>query len=61
MKYKKIWMMTVTCAAVLCKYKRVEIIAGAVCSDHVHLCVSIPPKLSVPHLADNATGNRAVL
>ena len=31
----------------LCKYKRVEIIAGAVCSDHVHLCVSIPPKLSV--------------
>lgn len=45
----------------LCKYKRVEIIAGAVCSDHVHLCVSIPPKLSVPHLADNATGNRAVL
>ena len=31
----------------LCKYKKVEIIAGAVCSDHVHLCVSIPPKLSV--------------
>ena len=31
----------------LCKYKKVEIIAGAVCADHVHLCVSIPPKLSV--------------
>ena len=26
----------------LCKYKKVEIIAGAVCADHVHLCVSIP-------------------
>ena len=25
----------------LCKYKGVEIISGAVCSDHVHLSVSI--------------------
>ena len=31
----------------LCKYKDVEIIAGAVCIDHVHLSVAIPPKLSV--------------
>ena len=31
----------------LCKYKDVEIISGAVCSDHVHLGVSIPPKMSV--------------
>ena len=31
----------------LCKYKNVEIIAGAVCIDHVHLSVAIPPKLSV--------------
>ena len=30
-----------------CKYKNVEIIAGAVCVDHVHLSVAIPPKLSV--------------
>jgi len=27
----------------LCKYKNVEIIEGAVCADHVHLCISIPP------------------
>ena len=33
---------------VLCKYKNVEIIAGAVCIDHVHLSVAIPPKLSIP-------------
>ena len=32
---------------VLCKYKKVEIVEGAVCVDHVHLCVSISPKLSV--------------
>lgn len=31
----------------LCKYKGVDIIAGAVCVDHVHLSVAIPPKLSV--------------
>ena len=31
----------------LCKYKQVDIIAGAVCIDHVHLSVVIPPKLSV--------------
>ena len=33
--------------SILCKYKSVEIIAGAVCSDHVHLSVAIPPKFSV--------------
>ena len=31
----------------LCKYKGVEIIEGAVCITHVHMCMSIPPKLSI--------------
>lgn len=31
----------------LCKYKVVEIISDAVCVDHVHLSVSMPPKLSI--------------
>lgn len=31
----------------LCKYKNVEIIAGAVCGDYVHLSVAIPPKISI--------------
>ena len=31
----------------LCRYRKVEIVAGAVCIDHVHLCVNIPPKMSV--------------
>ena len=30
----------------LCKYKSVEIIAGAVCIDRVHLSVAIQPKFS---------------
>lgn len=25
-------------------YKKVEIVAGNVCVDHVHLCVNIPPQ-----------------
>ena len=33
--------------SVLCNYKNVEIIAGAVCEDHVHLSVAIPPKISI--------------
>ena len=32
---------------ILCKYKKVEIVEGVVCVDHVHLCLSIPSKLSV--------------
>ena len=28
----------------LCRYKNVEIIDGAVCEDHIHLSVAIPPK-----------------
>ena len=31
----------------LCCYKKVEIKEGAVCVDHMHLCVSIPPKLAI--------------
>ena len=29
----------------LCDYRNIEIIEGAVCSDHVHLCLSIPPSV----------------
>lgn len=31
----------------LCKYKNVNIIAGAVCVDYEHLSVAIPPKISI--------------
>ena len=31
----------------LCQWKGVEIIEGEVCPDHIHMLVSIPPKLSV--------------
>ena len=31
----------------LCQWKGVEIIEGEICPDHVHILVSIPPKMSV--------------
>ena len=45
----------------LCKYKGVEIVAGAVCSDHVHLCVSIPPKLSISDFVGYLKGKSALM
>lgn len=31
----------------LCEMKQVTLISGSICKDHVHMYVSIPPKLSV--------------
>ena len=31
----------------LCQWKGVEIIEGEVCPDHIHILVSIPPKISI--------------
>ena len=45
----------------LCKYKNVEIIEGAVCPDHVHLCVSILPKLSVSQFMGYLKGKSALM
>ena len=45
----------------LCKYKKVEIIAGAACADHVNLCVSIPPKLSVSDFVGYLKGKSALI
>ena len=45
----------------LCGYKKVEIIEGAVRSDHVHLCVSIPPKLSISEFMGYLKGKSALM
>jgi len=45
----------------LCEYKKVEIVEGAVCVDHVHLCVSIPPKLSVSDFMGYLKGKSALM
>jgi putative transposase len=45
----------------LCAYKKVEIIEGAVCADHVHLCASIPPKLRVSEFVGYLKGKSALM
>ena len=45
----------------LCEYKKVEIIEGAVYADHVHICVSIPPKLSVSEFVGYLKGKSALM
>lgn len=45
----------------LCQYRGVEIIEGAVCVDHVHLCVSIPPKMSVSNFMGYLKGKSTLM
>ena len=45
----------------LCMYKKVKIVSGAVCADHVHLCVEIPPKLSVSEFMGYLKGKSALM
>lgn len=45
----------------MCKYKNVEIVAGAVCIDHVHLSVAILPKLSVSNFMGYLKGKSTLM
>ena len=47
--------------SILCKYKNIEIISGAVCIDHVHLCVSIPPKMKVSEFMGYLKGKSTLM
>ena len=45
----------------LCQYINVEIIAGAVCEDHVHLSVAIPPKISISNFMGDLNRNSTLI
>ena len=45
----------------LCKYKGVEIIEGHMMPDHVHLLLSIPPKMSVSSFMGYLKGKSALM
>jgi putative transposase len=45
----------------LCEYKKVEIVNGAVCKDHVHLNLIIPPKLSIAEFVGYLKGKSALM
>lgn len=45
----------------LCEYKKVKITAGAVCVDHVHLCIELPPKYSISSFMGYLKGKSALM
>lgn len=45
----------------LCKYKEVEIIEGHLMPDHVHMLISIPPKISVSSFLGYLKGKSALM
>ena len=45
----------------LCEWKEVEIVEAEVCPDHVHMLVSIPPKLSVSGFMGYLKGKSSIL
>ena len=45
----------------LCKYKGVEIIEGHLMQDHVHMLVSIPPKISVSSFMGYLKGKSSLM
>ena len=47
--------------SLLCRYKGVEIIEGHMMPDHVHLLVSIPPKVSVSSFMGYLKGKSALM
>jgi putative transposase len=44
----------------LCRQKGVEILEGHSMADHIHMCLSIPPKYSVAHTIGFLKGKSAV-
>ena len=44
----------------LCRHKSIELLEGHAMPDHIHLCVCIPPKLSVSYAVGFLKGKSAV-
>ncbi len=45
----------------LCEYKGIEIVEGKACLDHIHLCLSIPPKYSVAGMIGYLKGKSSMI
>ena len=45
----------------LCKWKGVEVIEGEICPDHIHMLVSIPPKMSVSKFMEILKGKSSLM
>lgn len=58
--YGKLWAAVGRLIRELCDQRGVELLEGHACSDHIHLCLSIPPKYSVAHVVGFLKGKSAV-
>lgn len=45
----------------LCDYKGIEIVEAGVCVDHIHMCLRIPPKISVSYAMGYLKGKTALM
>lgn len=45
----------------LCEYKKVEILEANACQDHIHILVSIPPKISVSSFMGYLKGKSSLM
>jgi len=45
----------------LCEYKGVEILEANACPDHIHMLVSIPPKISVAYFVGYLKGKNSLM
>lgn len=45
----------------LCEYKGIEIIEANACVDHIHMCISIPPKYSVSQIMGYLKGKSTLM
>ena len=59
--YKKYKESIVEILKNLCKWKGVETIEGKAMVDHIHLLVSIPPKMSVSSIMGSLKGKSALM
>ncbi len=44
----------------LCQWLQLQIIQGHVAKDHIHICITIPPKLSVAEVVGTLKGKTAI-
>ena len=45
----------------LCEYKQVAVIEGTACADHIHMCLSIPPKYAVATIVGYLKGKSTMM
>ncbi len=59
--YGQLRREVVTVVRKLCEYKGVKILEGKACVDHIHLCISVPPKYAVSTMVGYLKGKSAMV